>query len=75
VRFGDWGPALRVGSDRRDLDRERPVTALTTTTVITAPITETTIELMSSGPSIGLVLNSAPARNPPTRAPMIPRTM
>src|SRR5262249_19592083 len=37
--------------------RVRPVTALTTTTTMIAPITETTIELRSSGPSIGWVLN------------------
>src|SRR3954470_4988325 len=55
--------------------RLRPITALTTTTVITAPMTATTIELMSNGPLMGSLLNSAPARNPPTRAPTMPSTM
>ena len=40
-----------------------------------APMTAVTIDEMSSGPSIGLVLNSAPARKPPTSAPTMPSTM
>src|SRR4051812_6190935 len=51
--------------------RARPVTAFTTTTTRIAPITDTTNELRSNGPSIGWVLKSTPARKPPTRAPTI----
>src|SRR6185503_4741379 len=43
-------------------ERVRPVTAFTTTTTRIAPMTETTIELRSSGPSIGFVLKRTLAR-------------
>ena len=64
----------RVGLGQTVL-RPRLVTMLTTTTTRIAPIIATTIELRSNGPSIGLVLNRTLARNPPTRAPTMPRTM
>ena len=37
-----------------------------------APIVATTIELMSNGPSMGLLLNRTLARKPPTSAPTMP---
>ena len=43
------------------------VTIPTTTTVMIAPMVATTIELMSKGPSIGLLLKRTLARKPPTK--------
>src|SRR5436190_22789163 len=60
-------------SRRQTVLRVRLVTRLTSTTTMIAPMVATTIEVMSSGPSI-LILKIALARKPPTRAPTIPRT-